>query len=396
MSSSTSAKGRKQVAVCVDSFGSHGRGVLRGIAEYVTTYRSWSVVLDAHTHAAGHSVHGWLRKWRGDGILVYTQNPLLPRNLSRCGIPAVELYSHPLNVGLPQVGNDNVKIGRLAAEHLIERRLTHFAFCGYPDELWCQRRREGFTAAAGAAGIVHDNVFGPHLPTALAELQRSQRHLSQWVQRLPKPVGIMACSDRLAQRLLDACQEAGVAVPQEVAVIGVNNDEEICLLCQPPLTSVQDNPRQIGYQAAALLDQLMNGRRRADKVEPILVSPLGVAARRSTDVTATTDRLIAQAAQRIYERACQGLTVKQLLQELPLSRNAFYRRFQNVLGRSPHEQILHVRFEHVKSLLARTELSLEKIAELTGFEYPEYLSVAFKREFGMPPSVYRHQQTQRK
>jgi LacI family transcriptional regulator len=108
----------------------------------------------------------------------------------------------------------------------------------------------------------------------------------------------MACSDRHAQRLLDACQAAEVAVPEKVAVIGVNDDQEICLLSHPPLTSVQDNPRQIGYQAAALLDQLMSGRLRAKGVEPILIPPLGVATRRSTDVTATTDRLIARATRR--------------------------------------------------------------------------------------------------
>jgi LacI family transcriptional regulator len=396
MQSSAPAHNRKHVAVCVDSSGSHGRGVLRGIAEYVSTYRSWSVVLDAHTHATGRSPHGWLRKWRGDGILIYTQNPSLPRRLSRCGIPAVELYNHPLDVGLPQVGNDNEKIGRLAAEHLIERRLKHFAFCGYAGELWCQRRQDGFIATACEAGTVHESFLGPHFPASLAESERTRRRLSQWVCSLPKPVGIMACSDRHAQRLLDACREAGAAVPEEVAVIGVNNDEEICLLAHPPLTSVQDNLRQVGYQAAALLDQLMGGRLRANEVEPILVPPLGVAARRSTDVTATTDRLIAGAARRIYERACQGLTVKQLLQELSVSRNAFYRRFQTVLGRSPHEQILHVRFEHVKNLLVQTDLSLEKIAELTGFEYPEYLNVAFKRKFGIPPGAFRRQQRQGK
>lgn len=396
MRPSVPANGRKRVAVCVDNTGNHGRGVLRGIAEYVSTYRSWSVVLDAHTHATGHTAHGWLRKWRGDGVLLYTQNPLLPRKLSRCSIAAVELYSHPLEVGLPQVGNDNVMIGRLAAEHLIQRQLVHFAFSGYPGELWCQRRSDGFLATARTAGFVHDSFIGPHFPSSLAESARNQRRLCRWVQSLPKPVGIMACSDRHAQRLLNACQEVGAAVPEEVAVIGVNNDEEICLLSHPPLTSVQDNPRQVGYQAAALLDRLMNGSLRANEVEPILVPPLSVVVRRSTDVTATTDRMVAGAVQRIYERACHGLTVKQLLQELSVSRNAFYRRFQSVLGRSPHEQIIYVRLEQVKSLLVQTALSLEKIAELTGFDYPEYLSVAFKREFGMPPGAFRRQQRQGK
>jgi LacI family transcriptional regulator len=206
----------------------------------------------------------------------------------------------------------------------------------------------------------------------------------------------MACSDRQGQRVLVACQQAGIAVPEEAAVIGVDNDEDICLLSDPPLTSIQTNERQIGYQAASLLHDIMAGRRAADRVEPVLVPPVGIVSRRSTDLMATSDRLVARAARLIYQQACLGLTVKQLLQELNVSRSQFYRRFESVLGRSPHEHILHVRLERVKSLLVQTDLPLEQVAGLAGFEHPEYLNVAFKREVGMPPGQYRREHGQQR
>jgi LacI family transcriptional regulator len=377
-----------RVALCIDTTSIYGRGLLSGIAAYVETYRSWSLFIDAN--ATGHYARDWLRNWQGDGFLGFIKDPAMVQQLHRARIPAVLAYDSDLP--LPQVGNDNFAIGRLAAEYLIERRFKHFAFSGFPAEVWSRRRQHGFTAAVAQAGVVHPSLAGVRRPKTLAESERHLSHLTDWVRQLPKPVGIMACSDRQGQRVLVACQRAGVAVPEEAAVIGVDNDEDICLLADPPLTSMQTNERQIGYQAAALLNQIMSGSVAADRLEPVLVPPVGIIPRRSTDITATSDRLVAQAARLIYQRACQGLTVKQLLQELNVSRSQFYRRFASVLGRSPHEHILHVRLERVKGLLAQTTLPLEKIAELAGFEHPEYLNVAFKREVGIPPGKYRRQQ----
>jgi LacI family transcriptional regulator len=393
MRASTRDTGRRHVAVFVDSSSIYGRGMLRGIGKYVDTFRAWSLCVD--TYGVGLFARDPLRNWRGDGILVHVEYPLLAGRTVRSRIPTVELEGCPLHPGRAAVGNDDLAIGRLAAEHLVERRLTHFAYCGYEMVPWSRRRGQGFTAMAAQAGQVHPSCAGLNRPRTPAQSESNRRHLIPWVRGLPKPVGIMACSDRQGQRLLDACLSAGIAVPEEVAVIGSDNDEELCLLCDPPLTSVQGDPCRIGYEAAALLDRLMRAPRRAKHFEPILIPPVGVVTRRSTDLTATTDRLIAAAARAICERACRGLTVKQLLQELAISHSEFYRRFQRVLGRSPHQQILHVRLERVKSLLLQTPFSLEKIAELTGFDHPEYLTVAFKRECGMPPSEFRRRQERR-
>jgi len=200
----------------------------------------------------------------------------------------------------------------------------------------------------------------------------------------------MACSDRLALRILDACRRARLNVPEEVAVIGVDNDEETCRLANSPLSSVMDDPRRIGREAAALLDRLM--RKGWEKsAGPILVPPLGVVARRSTDSTAVEDPLLSRAAHLIRSRSCQGLTVKELVSELRVSPTTLYKRFHAIFGVQPHQKILSIKLDQVKSLLKMTTCTMEEIAERTGFENADYMQVAFKREVGTSPGNFRRQ-----
>ncbi|HEY1108871.1 MAG TPA: substrate-binding domain-containing protein, partial [Opitutaceae bacterium] len=217
------------------------------------------------------------------------------------------------------------------------------------------------------------------------------RALRAWVDALPKPVGIMAAYDIRGQQVLDACRSASLAVPSDVAVIGVDNDALLCDLASPPLTSVIPNAHRAGYEAAALLEKLMAGRKVPATAH--LIPPLGVAARQSTDVLAVDDRDVARAVQFIREHACEGINVSDLLRTVPLSRRVLEQRFQKLLGRTPREEILHVRLARVRQLLGETDLPLYLIAERTGFEHVEYLSVVFKRETGQTPSEYR-QETQ--
>lgn len=224
----------------------------------------------------------------------------------------------------------------------------------------------------------------------LANWEANQFRLRAWLRNLPKPCGLMACSDRHALRVLDACRTDGIAVPQEIAVIGVDNDEETCRLAHPPLTSVMDNARQVGWRAASLLDELM-ARGKSVSNQRILVPPLGVATRRSTEVTAVDDPLVARACDLIRECACEGLGVPELLATLRISKTSFYARFKKSLGRLPHEEIPRTRLGRAQSLLRETALSVAEIAGRCGFTHPEYLNVAFKRELRQTPGAFRHQ-----
>lgn len=383
---SVARKKYPRVAIWANKHRSYARGVLRGIAEYAETYGPWSMFVDSPSG----NFFNWLKDWRGDGILAYVGfgDDCSDFDFKACHLPTVDLAANNPGLKIPQVGNDNLAIGRLAAEHLLERQFKHFAFCGYHDERWSLLRQQGLTERVGGKGYTVDVFYSPW-PRNLGEWEQRQIEMARWVATLPKPCGILACSDHRGQRVLDACARAECDVPEEVAVIGVDNDEETCRFCEPPLTSVIDNTRKIGFEAARLLDLVMHRKINAKEIQPILVPPIGVATRRSTDITAIDDKLVANATRYIREHACDGISVVQLPKIFGVSRSVFYRRFQIALGRSPHQEIIRVQLDRVKSLLSQTKLSVEDIAAMTGFKHPEYLSVAFKREVGKTPGEFR-------
>jgi LacI family transcriptional regulator len=212
--------------------------------------------------------------------------------------------------------------------------------------------------------------------------------LARWIKGLPKPIGMMACNDFRGQQVLTACRAVGVAVPDEVAIIGVDNDEVVCDLSDPPLSSVVPNKERIGYEAAALLDRLMAGEKLPQ--QHLLVEPTGIVTRRSTEVLAIEDRRIADAARFIRERACDGIGVDDVVRAVgSLSRSTLERRYAAIMGRSPKQEILRVRVDRAKQLLAETVFPVAIIAEKLGLEHTEYLNVIFKRETGLTPAQFR-------
>jgi len=375
------------VAVCVDQFRSHGRGVLRGVARYVETFGPWSLFIDPL--ADSHYPRGRSENWQGDGILTYIEDAKRAERLLRSKIPTVELFGYRFDGQLPLVAHDDLAVGRLAAEHLLGRHFRWFAYSGHLNSLWSDRRRDGFGQLLQQSGCPPPACLLVERPGTIPAWEETQQQLTEWIRGLRKPVGLMACSDHHAQLILDACQRAGVVVPEDVAVIGVDNDEETCRLSDPPLTSVILDSERVGYEGAKLLDRLMRRKGRSRAAKSIEIPPLGVFSRQSTDVTAINDALVAGAVRMIRERACQGLSVEQLVKTLKTSRSLFYQRFHDALGRSPHYEILRVQLDRVKGLLMQTSLPLKEIAGMAGFSNPNYLSVAFKREMGVTPGEYR-------
>jgi LacI family transcriptional regulator len=290
---------------------------------------------------------------------------------------------------LPHVGNDEEAIGRRAAEHLLDRRFNQLAFAGIEGALWSARRLSGFAAGArefNAAVSTYANPPDDEAPLAVWEA--NQRRLAIWLRELPKPVGIMGASDRFALRILDACRREGIVVPEQAAVIGVDNDEETCRLADPPLSSVIDNAREVGLRAAALLDDWMHTGRRP-KNDRVLVPPLGVATRRSTEATAVEDPLIARACQLIHARACEGMNVAALARALGVSRSLLHARYKKALNRQPNQDLLRARLDRARALLRQSSLSVSEIALRSGFTHPEYLTVVFQRELGITPARFR-------
>lgn len=381
----TVAAQRPRVLLLVETSLVYGRGVLRGIRRYLVAHGAWSLYLEQRELQA--EPPAWLARWDGDGVISRSTTPELARQLRRRGLPTVDLTDIHGDLGLPHLWTDHEQVGELAAQHLLERGFRHFGFCGFSGHNWSARRCDGFRRAVEAAGgslSAIDLAWG----TSARETWESQQEtLTGWLRELPRPVGILAANDMRGQHVLEACRRLALAVPEEVAVVGVDNDELLCELCDPPLSSVVPNPERIGYEAAALLDGWMRGTRPPQT--EYVVPPLGVVTRQSTDVLAIGDPLIAAAVRYIREQACQGISVSDVLRHVPASRSVLERRFRKYLGRSPQEEIRQVQLKRTRQLLVETELPLERIAALVGFAHPEYLSVVFKRETGLSPGRYR-------
>jgi LacI family transcriptional regulator len=250
-------------------------------------------------------------------------------------------------------------------------------------EHWSERRLAGVTEVARQLG----RAVPVHAPGRSWE--RSQERLAGFIRSLPRPVGLVACNDIHGLRALDACRRAGVVVPEEVAVVGADDDAELCELSDPPLTSVAFNPERVGYDAAAALDRMMRGERVPRR--RVLVPPLGVVARQSTEPLAVDDPLVARALNFVRRHACDGINVGSVLAEVPLSRRALEHRFRKRLGRSIKAEIRRLQMDRVKSLLAETDLPIAQISDQLGFHQPAYLSVVFKQETGQTPASYRRQ-----
>lgn len=373
----------KQVALLVETSNAYARGLLRGVVAYIREHRPWSLHLAEH--GRGDQPPGWLAGWRGDGIIARIETPAMARALRPLAMPVVDVSAARLIPALPWLETDDAAFALAAFEHLRERGFKRFAYCGDPRFNWSKWRGEHFQRAADAAGCPCFH----YAPARVFERDDAGQtgDLIEWLRRLPKPAGVMACYDLRGQQVLNACRQAGIAVPDEVAVIGVDNDDLLCELSHPPLSSVIPNTHRTGYEAAALLDELMAGRPAPRHSS--LLPPLGIATRQSTDVTALDDRPLALAMRFIREHACDGINVKDLLRAVPQSRRQLETRFQKAFGRTPHEEILRAQLSRVQRLLLETDLPLSEIAERAGFAHVEYLSVVFKKHTGMPPGKFR-------
>jgi LacI family transcriptional regulator len=284
---------------------------------------------------------------------------------------------------------DDAAVARLAAAHLRERGFHHFGFLGIRGENWSEARREAFREALGIPRGGLEVFEIPRQTMSVTPWEEREEALARWIESLPKPVGLMAASDQVGPHVLEACRRAGVEVPDEAAVVGVDNDDTLCEVCNPPLSSVDAGHQTVGYEAAGLLDGLMQGASVTGR--SLRVQPQGMVVRKSSDVLATADRQVAAALRMIRELACEGLTAAAVARRLPVSRSVLQRRFRRETGRSLQEEIIQVRLQRARELLVRTDLPLIEVAERAGFKHQEYLGAMFKARLGTTPARYRQE-----
>ncbi len=365
-----------------------GRGQLRGITNYARSHGPW-MFLTKHESYHGGSDSPPLEKGTLEGAIIREPRPRELRKLLNLGIPLVVSNHWTTHPPCPHVITDCQAVGQMGATHFLNSGFRRFAFCGTGDLFWSKRRCQSFVEALAKAGF-GTHVYKPPARKKDRLWNREQPILADWLASLPKPLGLMACTDDRAFDVEEACEVAGIKVPEEVAILGVDNDELVCEMAPVPISSVGLNLEQAGYEAAGLLHRLMQGK-IPDRQE-ILIRPTHITERRSTDILAVEDPVVAKAMRFINTHANQPLQVGDVAQDAGVSHRSLFDRFQKALGRTVFEEITRVRIGKVGWLLETTHLSTKEIAEIMGMPDERHLSRYFQGQKGMSPIAWRKQQ----
>jgi LacI family transcriptional regulator, galactose operon repressor len=363
------------------------RSVLRGIRRYAETKPQWRFA----SIAPDHLLRGVPRWSRPDGLIASVYSKPMARTLARSRRPVVNVAAILDGLRFPRVGIDNVKVGQLAAAHFLERGLRHLGFIGPQSFLFAKIRAAAFSQAVVSAGYsVACYETGANLPfDALGQRWDVDPGVLRWLRSLPKPVGIFTPGDLWGVQVAEACRHAALRVPEDVAILGVEDDDLYCELSRPHLSSIILPAERLGYEAAELLDRLMDGK--APPREAILLPPIGVATRRSTEVLAVDDLDVVAAVRFIREYAHLPLRVADVLAEVPVGRRTLERGCRRALGHGLSDEIRRTRLERARRLLVETDLPLKVLAEQAGFSDYHHLAVAFRRQLGLTPTAYRRQ-----
>lgn len=397
-------KKRRKIALIIESSRGFGRDLLLGISNFAQSHDNWEFVYQERTLSEG--IPKWINDVDLDGLIVRPDSRKLYHYVSSLGLPWVDVRNHrPVDPNVPTVAPDESQVVKAAVEHLLEIGHRKLAFCGFTNFDFSQRRIALFKRYAEAKGVKcytyetapvtpadptesKIGIAGPEI-TANVEAYgiQAEKALVDWLIDLPKPIGLFACNDVRGRQILNILRSQQIAVPEEVSVVGVDNDELICKLSNPPMSSVNCNARMIGYRAAEMLQELIDGKTLEKSFDSI--RPIGVQVRVSTDTTAIADKLISQALSFIREHACEGIEVTNVVDALPVSRATLERRFRKIMDRSINSEINRVKIAKIKQLLLETELKLSAVAKLTGFNHTEYMSSLFKKLTGITPGQYR-------
>lgn len=373
-----------QIAMLVDTSRSYGQDIVAGVRRYVAEHTPWSLYLEPRDLLSSYPA--WLENWPGDGILARTGDAAMLQRLKATGLPVIELRDSSPDQPFPFIGMDNSEIGKRVAEHLRSRGFQRFAAYLDPSLDFFRERIQRFSETVKQAGFACP-VFEAFTPSQRPRWDEHQQALADWLMSLEKPVGVLASSDQLGFWLLDAARRADIPVPEQVAVVGVENDRILCETTWPPLSSVQLRGQAVGYTAASMLDEWI---RTATPPPRRTLLPAGdIVIRQSSDIVAVEDPRLASALTYIRQHATENISVNDVARAASLSRSVLERQMKKQIGRSPGEEINRIRFGLVERLLAQTDLTLDAIAERAGFTHPQYMAEAFRKRMGQTPGQFR-------
>ncbi len=375
----------------VETSRGYGRGILRGIARYADLHGPWEFYLNPGDFK--QSLPN-MKQWKGDGIIIRVPDAETLQRILKTGLPAVALdipMKYRLSINdypcLGEVRSGSEEAVKMAADHFIERQFQRFAYVGNYGQVWSTVRENTFRTYLEGGGYHVDIYDVPHRGRIQWPWETEQSRLIQWLSELPKPVALLACNDQRGREVLEACRNANIAVPDEVSVVGIDNDELLCELSNPSMSSIALDTERGGYMAAEMLDQMM--QRRFCGPKTITVEPLKVVVRRSSDSTAVNDPDIAEVMHLIHDRLGKPVTVGELTRHVQLSKRNLQKRFRKVMGRTLNTEIRNTQLERCRALLQDTDMSIAEIATVTGFETTSYLIQCFRKKYAMTPLKYR-------
>ncbi len=378
----------KKVALLIPLSRAFGRGITRGIINYANNIGHWHIfsILPDYTSSSQISVAKLIMKWQPDGVIA--RMPFLNiTSFHDFGVPTVATNIYEPLKKTANIVPDCDTPSKMAADYFISKGFRNFAFCGFHMH-WCLRREHFFQS------YIHEHGYDVNIyQTPKEKMQMSwdmeQPHLAEWLLHLPKPIAVLATNDDRARHVLEACHIAGLDVPSEVAVLGSDNDEMICTLTSPPLSSISYNFENSGYEAAELLDKLMRVKNHPKK--NLVTQALGIVTRQSTDILAIDDIDVSKALEYIQNHFRKNISVTDVVEATTLSRRSLEVRFKEITRHSIAEEIRRQRIAHAAKLLVGTNLTVFQIASATGFQDTKRLNEAFTKHHQMSPGRYRRQ-----
>ncbi len=376
----------------IESSRTYGRELVRGIMRYSRMHGPWMFPWvfyrqDLFYIARGseHAELEHLRKWGPDGIIARDSKDVA--ELEKWSIPLFAAVAmNPPEPHRNNIETDDRAIGKMAAEHLLERGFRHFGYCGFDDMFWSVQRGESFSARISQAGF-QTSIYKQPKSREARTWYREEAVLAEWLKGLPKPVGVMTCNDDRGQHVTEACANANLDVPYEIAVIGVDNDDQVCDISNPPLSSVELDIEKAGFQASELLDRIMSG----EKLPPqtVIVNPTRIVTRQSTYVMAVEDKLVSQALNFIHQNAGRLIQVDDVVKTIAVSRRCLHDRFMKTLRRSIHDEIRRVRIDLISRMLLETDMPISDIALGLGYDNTNHIARYFRQKMGLSPLEYR-------
>jgi LacI family transcriptional regulator len=372
----------KRIILLLETSRAFGRQLIIGIARYSRLNGPWSFYKEP-IDLKSSIPH--LTTWKPDGIIM--RDSLITEELLKLKVPTIlAIHSSLYPKDLPVIKTDSFSIAKMASDHLIEKGLKNFAFCGFNDYDWSKERGSYFSRFNSEAGYKTHTYMQPKR-IKKNDWENEQRHVSTWMKSLPKPIGIFACNDDRGQHILEVCKMIHLKVPEDVAVIGVDNDPMVCGISDPPLTSIALNVESAGYEAAKLMDIMITNKKISGK--QIMVSPTHIVERQSSDILAVNDPEVAQAIYYIKKNAKNKILVKDVVKTTHLSRRTLERRFKQTIRRSIYSEIKRVRIELISKMLIETDLPISHIASFFNFTDVEHISRYFKIEKGVGLREFR-------